>query len=156
MRSAALRWAVKSSFVGYVTAVGGTIEASAPASVNDAGYTFPRVAGPGDSGEGRLLKFRGTVTFAAHEGLMRLKIADPWIDLDAEHGQLSVAAGPAAERTAFADLDIPAPFADGSLLCWAEVSARLAESGVAAFDYHYPAGTELSPADFSWPIGSQG
>src|SRR5262245_34399970 len=144
MRDAALLWEVKSSFVRYVTGVGGSIEASAPASITDTCFSFPWEAAPSTDTARRVLKFRGTVTFAAHQGLMRLAITDPWIDLDAEHGQLSVAAGTAGGRIALADLDVPAVIGDEDLLRWTSASARLTEDGVAAFDYNYPAGTGLS------------
>jgi hypothetical protein len=98
--------------------------------------------------------FCGAVRFTAHQDLMRLVVADPWIHLSGRHGQLSIAAGTAGtagSRIVVADLEIPEPTRRGELLCWAAAGARLAEDGAVAFDFNYPPGTELSPVSFSWP-----
>lgn len=149
-----LVWEVKKSFRDYVTGVGGIIETATPASVSGEGYRFPRGAAPAaPRGAGSVLTFCGTVTFSAHQGLMRLVVADPQVHLRGRYGQLSIAGGEG--RIVIADLEITGAARHGNLLYWAAASARLADDGAAAFDFHYPPGTELSPVSFSWSAGEE-
>jgi hypothetical protein len=150
--SASLRWEIKDSFRNYVIGVGGTIDVAAPASAGETGYEFPRsAASASTAAAGSVLMFRGTVTFTAHHGLLRLVVADPWIHFGGRYGQLSIAAA-AGSRNIVADLEIPEATKDGETLWWAGVGARLTRDGTAAFDFNYPPGTELSAVCFSWPL----
>jgi hypothetical protein len=103
--------------------------------------------------------FCGTVSFTAHQGLLRLVVADPWIHFSGRRGQLSIGAGAAGQaaggRIVVADLALPEATRCGELLSWAAAGARLAEDGAMAFDFSYPPGTELSPVSFSWPADKE-
>lgn len=124
----ALRWAVKSSFVEYVEALG-EVEIIPPASRDDEGlFRFPESPG----GE----RFNGGLAFRAHHGAMDLVISDPWI----EAGQLTVEFtdhGRSEGRIVLADVED-----DGR--------TALALSGAVVFDFTYPVGTELAII-VSWP-----
>jgi hypothetical protein len=154
---ASLVWGVKSSFLDYVTGVGGSIEVTAPATEAGTGYRFPLTASPGggDAGSGDPLMYAGAVQFSAHQGLMRLVVTDPWIHRTGGAMRLSIASGPAAGsvggRLFLADLADTEPRRNGQLLIWPDVPASLAPAGAAAFDFHYPPGAELAAVTFSCP-----
>jgi Htaa len=151
----ALEWGIKDSFRAYLAAVGGIIDVTAPAEIIGASYyRFPRAVNVPTSSP--VITFQGTVAFSAHNGLLRLAFANPWIHFDDPHaGLLSIVADPRdsapQERIIIADLTFPEPVESGGLLHWNSAGARLSGDGVTAFDFNYPPGTELSPLSFSWP-----
>lgn len=119
----ALVWAVKTSFVEYVEALG-EVEVIAPAIREGAGpFRFPR----GKSGDG----FTGGVAFRAHHGaldvlLSDLRIEDAALTVDVtDHGR-------AQGRIVLAKVD-----GAGRVV--------LEATGAVIFDFTYPLGTELAP-----------
>lgn len=154
----ALSWSIKESFRAYMKGVGGTIELVAPAKIVGTQYLFPMSAVKIPAKQ-TVCTFAGAVRCRAHEGLMQVLLADPWIHFDGPgRGRLSVAAEPhhrlPENRLPIADLTFPEPAESGGLLCWDGAGARLAASGAATFDFNYAPGTELSAVSFSWPAAS--
>jgi hypothetical protein len=135
-----LHWAVKSSLVTYVAGVEGRITTAGPASRDGEQYVFPLAETPSDPS--RVLCFAGEVRFVAHDGLMNVAITDPWVHLNDSRGQLSVLAQ--GGRVVLAEL-----VADRSSTTAVVFTARLLTTGAAAFDFHYPPGTELAPVVLS-------
>jgi hypothetical protein len=81
--AAVLVWAVKDSLVGYVRAMAdGRIELDGTDDRGDA-FAFPATGTPG--------RFSGRVTFSGHHGMMRVVIAEPWIEPAADEWMLSIA-----------------------------------------------------------------
>ena len=77
-----LTWGVKASFRSYVEAVGGSITISDGATRNEDG-TFVFEALPGgdlsiaaDGSATGAMRFQGTVTFAAHGGMLKSTLAE--------------------------------------------------------------------------------
>ncbi|GAA1705882.1 hypothetical protein GCM10009808_24820 [Microbacterium sediminicola] len=118
----ALVWAVKTSFVDYVEALG-EIEVIAPATREDDGaFRFPAAA----DRDG----YRGSVAFRAHHGAMDVVFRDPRVtasELSVEYDDHGREQG----RIVVADI------ADGN--------AVLAATGAVVFDFTYPIGTALAP-----------
>lgn len=161
----ALDWGVKASFRAYVEGpiANGSIEVADPASRNADG-TVRFGAGDGSGDETALQAgFGGTVTFAGHEGALRLEISDPRVDIDGAAGTLiadvrskSLESGELEEYddVALADLDLsaaPVQVADGVATATA-VPATLTEAGAPAFAGFYEAGEALDPVTFSVPL----
>ena len=129
-----LLWGVRDSFVRYIE-VTGSIEASEPASREEGNI----MRFPGVQHDERVLRFSGAVSFRAHHGMLSLTIKDPWIE---STDRSDVAA-------TLTVLDVSQCEPAGIRVILAEISHQgtvtLAPTGVALFDFHYPAGTELDP-----------
>lgn len=119
----ALVWAVKTSFVEYVEALG-KVEVISPATRDgDGSFRFPSA--------GRGAGFVGAVAFRAHRGAMDVVLRDPRLDetgLSVEYEDHGHPQG----RIVIADVGD-----DGR--------TALAASGAVVFDFTYPIGTELAP-----------
>jgi hypothetical protein len=130
----ALVWGVRASFVRYVEATG-SIDVIEPATRDAAG----RLHFPASGADGSTLRFSGGATFLAHHGALTLTLRDPWIESSDEPGGLRVLSA----------LDVSAFEPQGSRVVVAELgpsgSARLTETGVGLFGFHYPAGAALEP-----------
>lgn len=78
----ALVWGVKASFVSYVRGAPGGLVLLRGAREDADGFLFPGVEHADDTGGADpLLRFDGEVEFRAHDGMLRVVIADPWLDL---------------------------------------------------------------------------
>jgi hypothetical protein len=138
-RVAALRWAVKESFVGYVQGGGGSITVVEPASVGQAGFEFPI-----HSSRDELLVFAGGVVFQAHGGALSVAIAEPAIARSTNGWILTIADIRAPEsddaRRPIALLDVREVGDDVVV-----IAPTLTISGSAMFGLAYPEGLELDP-----------
>lgn len=103
----ALHWGIKASFLGYIRAMAdGSVTAEAGAELQESGAVFPLAAAPsGDAGAGTSAgagvpaasahttgsrRFRGTVRFLGHGGVLDLRIADPAVEPRAGGWVLSI------------------------------------------------------------------
>lgn len=78
-----LAWSVKDSFVGYVRGMtDGRIVLEGATDLGEA-FGFPATDTPD--------RFSGRVTFSGHHGMMRVVIAEPWIEPAADAWMLSIA-----------------------------------------------------------------
>ncbi|MGC9537506.1 HtaA domain-containing protein [Streptomyces sp. UG1] len=73
--------------------LGGLVAQFLPPRRRDHGGEYDASAFDADTVTG-LLKFRGDVRFAAHHGLLFLRIADPWLSVIGGAGTLTIAAPP--------------------------------------------------------------
>lgn len=122
-----LRWAVKTSLVGYVRGMSdGAVVVAGGVREADGGFVFP--------GEGH--RFSGSVTFTGHGGMMRVSLADPAL----------------VDRAGTWVLEIADPDDDGVRLPFATVAAfdgstgtrvALTADGADLFFGPYEAGTPL-------------
>lgn len=150
--TASLTWNVKSSFRAYVLASGGTIDVLEPATRGEEGFHFPASKDNG-AGPDVPIRFTGSVRFSAHGGAMNLLVSEPWIHTDGLGTRLSIA-GSESTRTAggrlfIAQLEPCPPLRSPGQLSWTHVPTQLLAEGAAAFDFNYPAGTELAEVSYS-------
>lgn len=141
--AARLVWGVKQSFRAYVQASGGTVAVNGGAALTEAGeIAFP--AAPeaatlrfGDAPSGRAA-FSGSVRFAAHGGMLDVRLADPAVEIGEAGAMLSVE-GAGGRRAEIATLDLTAAErgADGE---WVLPAALTVEGSFVLGD-HYPPGT---------------
>ncbi|GAB2862744.1 hypothetical protein GCM10022221_73330 [Actinocorallia aurea] len=141
-----LVWGLKASFLRYVTAAEGDIKVSDGADIapSETEFLFPAGDGKG--------RFTGQVDFDAHGGMLKVTLADPWIDV-AEDGKATLSVvNPAklktdrSQRIAIADLGEIVPQGDGT----AKASATLTNYGVWLLGNVYGPGDELEPVTFAW------
>jgi len=136
-------WPVKSSFVRYVASSGGTcaVEPGADFS-SDWGLVFDPEAQDvsRETGEG-ILAFSGAVTFSAHMGMLRVRLAHPTLTLSGGEGMIVIEHGSAQTRPlanfryAYSCTDVDAR--------WELVDVRLAPDAVSLFGDVYEAGEPL-------------
>lgn len=134
---ASLVWGVKTSFVAYVRAVGGGVVADEGAYETDAGFVFPAAPSRAADLEWR---FTGRLTCHAHDGLLDVAVADPWVrlvDAGLELSVLDQRAGGAARTT------VASGPSDGPL--GTPIPVALAPRAEHLFGSTYPAGTPLAP-----------
>ncbi|WP_156138603.1 HtaA domain-containing protein [Microbacterium mangrovi] len=110
-----LVWAIKGSLVGYVRGMADGEIALDGAAEDASGFRFREAP----ESEPAVRRFTGRVRFTGHNGMMRVVIADPWVE----------ASGPGAVLS-IADPDDPA--------------ARLPFARIAAFDGVRASGTTLT------------
>ena len=149
-RVAALGWGVKQSFRNYVEATGGTIETGGGAErAADGGFSFPAAAGEALrlDADGKPVgrgAFLGEVRFAAHGGMLSVRLADPAVELGPSGGVLSAAdAAAGGRRVEIARLDLASMTSgDGGEIV---IPAALTIDGSFVLGDHYPPMTPLDP-----------
>jgi ferredoxin len=134
---ASLLWGVKASFVAYVRAVGGSVVADEGAYETEAGFVFPAAPSHGVDLEWR---FTGRLTCLAHDGLLDVAVADPWVHLVDAGVELSVL-DQRAERAA--RTTVASGPSDGPLAM--PIPVALDAGAEHLFGSTYPAGTPLAP-----------
>lgn len=147
-----LAWGVKSSFVRYVSSMGGAEELEDGAVLTrDGEYYFGLADQTGFDPEARLgvLQFRGTVHFSGHAGLLDVRIVDPRITMTSEGAVMSVetGAGPAS-RIDLVALVPGDPVQIGEVLLWRGVPTWLASAATPLFNDAYRPGEMLDPLSF--------
>lgn len=142
-----MAWRIKASFVDYVSQIAGsTIQTSGGAGVTPGGEYFFAL----DSQDFHptnltgVLKFRGSVDFAAHFGALKLSITDPLISFSEGSGLLSAIVS-AGKRQDLCILAPAVPVIDGSTLMFSDVPTFLAPSAEALFNNVYRGGEPFSP-----------
>ena len=139
-----LTWGVKQSFRSYVEMSGGTTTADEGAAATPDGAFAFEAAPASDlsvgadgavTGTGR---FRGRVIFAAHGGMLKVTLTDPWVEQTPE-GLVLTIAETATRRTAIAKLGAAQRIEDGAL----EFPAAITLDGMMIIGDHYPPGTAL-------------
>lgn len=146
-----MSWAVKDGLVEYVLdeIPDGRVELSAGATEGDGRrYSFPLDSRASDfdpvSGRG-VARFRGAVVFNGYGGMLRLAIAQPWLEFQDEIIIFTLAGGGEfSSRDRILVSIMPAVDIDAE--CTA-IPVVLAESAVSLFLGRYPAGQLLSPVE---------
>ncbi|MCD0449770.1 HtaA domain-containing protein [Actinocorallia sp. API 0066] len=140
----ALVWGVKASFRDYVRRAEGEVKITAGAEAAGDAFAFT----PTDE----KLKFAGEVDFDAHGGMLKVTVADPWIEL-ADDGSASLSVvNPArlttdrSQRLTIATLGDFTPAGDGT----AKAPAYLTMNGVWLLGNVYGPGDELDTVTFPW------
>ncbi|MFD7206585.1 HtaA domain-containing protein [Streptomyces sp. NPDC059893] len=144
-----LRWAVKTSFVHYVTTIAaGTCEVSDGAELDaDGVFQFP-LAEASEGADGWTLRFGGAAHFFAHRGFLDVELRGLALTLPA--GGRGSALGVAAangEHIALASVASAVPAPGNGVLRWSQLVPSLTEAGSELFGTVYPAGSDLAPLD---------
>ena len=141
-----LIWGVKASFRGYVEAAGGSITLSDGATrTEDGAFVFTAVPGgdlsiaPDGSAAGAM-RFKGSVTFEAHGGMLKSTLTDLGIEASAEGLVLTVLEAPMnTDRCVIAELGLIE--GEDSLTFHTKITI----DGMYQIADNYPPGTELDP-----------
>lgn len=155
MTDAGLTWAVKDSFVAYVSSLSdGQVSTSDGATTTSDGivFHFPLAGVDGldaEASEGRL-RFSGTVAFAGHWGMLHVTISNPVVVLGPESSQLL--AEIRGEVRQLADLPAMSPERDDAGLRWAGWIPTLTSDGAREFQGNYAAGEELAALEVHVPL----
>jgi len=131
-----LVWPVKAAFVQYVSRVGGTIYVGEGAWLEDDGFAF---AGRVDD-SGGVMRFRGTIIFDAHGGVLHLELTDPSLEFRVD-GTWSLTVSTDESRTTrvrFAEAVETSRGTDHMTF-----ALRLNDVGSTLFGGNYSAGAEL-------------
>jgi hypothetical protein len=146
-----LSWGIKRSFIDYIHGLPDASVSAVDGAVMDPAPAFRFAPDRSDydveTGTG-VLRFRGDVRLSGHQGMMFVRLLDPWIALTGGRGILSISTGEDAgqDRTAVAVLRAGAPIAaaDGSLT-WSDIEVAITDEGSALFDGQYAAGQPMDP-----------
>lgn len=145
-----IRWAIKRSFVDYISRSPGGIATLAGGAVAtaDKEIVFTPVACPGTGrgSSGRHMAFGGSVTFRAHGGALVVPIADPAIVIRDSGGDLTITdpfQQDCQARLTIAHFLIADYLVDAGYEHWAATNVQLASEGCALFNNVYPAGELL-------------
>lgn len=155
MGDVGLTWAVKDSFVSYVSSLpDGRITASDGATATGDAFHFA-LAGTDalepDGSSGRL-RFDGTLAFAGHWGMLALTLGHPVLVLGPKTCQLM--AEIRGQVRPFADLPALTPLRDDGGLVWAGWIPTLTSEGAREFQGSYAAGEHLAPLEVRVPLSS--
>ncbi|HTU29542.1 MAG TPA: HtaA domain-containing protein [Solirubrobacteraceae bacterium] len=138
-----LRWAIKRSFVAYISHAPGSQE-----------IVFPYNPGPNCGQPSGSLRFGGTVAFSAHAGALLVQVASPHVELNGSGGSLTIAdpfdrSGRA--RRLLANFDVGYERL-GPFERWTGTAVRLAPEATALFNEVYPADAEFDPLTVVLPV----
>lgn len=152
----ALRWAIKQSFVGYVSRMpDGRAYVSGGAGVTELyEFVFPlEENGDHTTGDGRTFAFGGHVTFTGHFGMLWVQIKEPRITVGAQEAELTVADPESKDggRLRLATLGLTGPVADHGTQRWEAADVRLTPDGVALFGDVYQPGEPMEPLTLTVP-----
>ena len=140
---AGLRWAVRGSFLRYVSALpDGRCRVAAGATlVEGPAFSFPRVGDPDPGAVDLVHRFTGTVEFTAHLGMLSLRIAEPWLDWSGDTPVITIA-GPDQSRIRLATCLLAS---DPATRVWHGREVRLTQDGAELFGGSYAVGALLDP-----------
>lgn len=142
-----LHWGIKASFLDYIARMPdarGTVSSGAtPVRADE--FVFEPAADRSDAAG--VFEFRGEVRFAAHFGMLYVRIADPVITLGEDVGELSVrypfGTGPAT-RLRLVTFTPPAAVTSARQR-WSAHDVRLTAEGSEVFGNVYSAGERFEP-----------
>ncbi|MBB6407155.1 HtaA domain-containing protein [Arthrobacter sp. AZCC_0090] len=147
-----LRWAIKRSFRGYISALEDGSEAGIGVTLTEDEYEFP-----GDSihiapdGRRIFVKFQGAVAFDGYGGLLAITFAQPWLELDGDRVTLTVEdALTGGVRHAIARFTLAPALLDAptGVVRWNNCSPELTFEGVRFFGDTYRVGAPLDHLSF--------
>jgi hypothetical protein len=141
-----MAWAVKDSFLRYVTASGGSIAVLDPAGMTAGSqFYFPLLDDSGFDPTRRTgaIRFTGSVIFTAHVGMLRIALKDPVLDIS-ERAVLLADVDEGRELP-IAEVRLPEPSDTGGIVMWRDARAFLLPESVALFGGTYRQGEELAP-----------
>lgn len=148
-------WAVKRSFVGYVSAVpdGRTLVGEGAAITSDSDFHFP-FSHASESEPGAMsLHFAGVVAFTAHHGMLTVSLRRPRLALSGTGGRLLIAS--TGGEVPIARLVLPDAHTARDVTTWSDVPTTLTREGSAVFGGFYAEGEELAPLTIRIPASAR-
>jgi hypothetical protein len=143
-----LTWGVKASFRSYVASAEGTITLSDGAAIADDGaFIFFAEAGgnfaiAADGTASGSMRFKGTVTFEAHGGMLKVAVSELGLEAGEEGLVLTAPEGPLNQRRcAIAELG-PVESGVGGVVM---IASQITIDGMYQIADNYPPGTALDP-----------
>ena len=155
-----LRWAVKRSFLDYLSRVpDGRMSATDGAVLADSDEVVWQAATDGtplvsDTAD-RVLTFAGDLRYGGHGGLLFVRLADPHVTLRHDVGELSVLDTFSQTNGARTSLVTFGISRRGHTPGYEVISAdevRLTDHGAEVFNMAYPAGELFEPLTITWPV----
>lgn len=142
-----LSWAVRDSFLRYVTVIaGGRYEAAGVELDEQSRFVFPLIQAARQGDEWHFW-FDGSLNFHAHQGFLDVTIDRPEVTIGPAGGVLSTQTESGLLH--IAQLAPMVPTSSESSLAWSGVKATLLGGAVSLFGDVYPEGTELSALSFT-------
>ncbi|MFV8054667.1 HtaA domain-containing protein [Mycobacterium sp. 48b] len=139
-----LYWGIKRSFVSYVARMpdGRATAGLGAQPLPNGDFLFL----PDTTHDSDEFRFRGDVRFSGHMGMLWVRIADPWIDVETNQGELSIASPADSEsRLRLASVTFDDHIDDrGHVVLHASVVRLLGES-LSIFNDVYEEGQLLEP-----------
>ena len=149
-----LRWGLKLRFLQYVANL-----PDGQCSVTEGAHLAPGPlfvfladeAGVDTAEQATVLRFRGDLRFKGHMGFLKVRIADPWLELDGDEGTLSALGlgGETAPRLPLATFRVRAEEEGGSR----GTEVRLTAEGSELFGDVYAVGELFDDFVFDLPDG---
>jgi len=147
-----LRWALKRSFLDYIARApggrGSLGDGATATELNEIVFKPDQRDLPAPAQDGTFRAFCGTVTFSGHFGMLLVRIANPWITIQEEHGELTVLDPFQREgdaRLRLASFDIEGHVIAGGFEHWSASDVRLAPEACTLFNDVYLPGEPLEP-----------
>ena len=154
-----LKWALKRTFLAYIAhAPGGKATLSGGAAATSLQEILfesdSRDLSKGDAGI-TFLAFRGVAAFTAYYGMLAVRIADPWVTMEGDHGSLTVldpAQPPEGDaRLELATFDLAGHTISDGLELWTAAGVKLTPEGCSLFNDAYQVGESLEPFTIALP-----
>ncbi|ONH31642.1 HtaA domain-containing protein [Pseudofrankia asymbiotica] len=157
-----LRWGLKRSFIDYVRRMpdgrGSVGDGAVPVGSGDLFYQHDAARSTdGSSGGPRVWAFRGDVRFSGHFGMLFVRVANPWLEIDGSTAVLSIE-DPGARDDAPRVRLVTATLQhlgdrDGTEL-WGSDDVALTAEGVAIFNDVYAEGEPFEPLMVQLPVSA--
>lgn len=148
-----LRWAIKTSFVGYVARMpDGRAHVGSGAAVNERNeLIFPW--DEDTSSAPRTFSFGGAVRFSGHYGLLLVQIALPRVEVRDGQGEMTVLDPGFTDgrRLRLVTFGLTGPELEDGLCRWEAADVGLAPEGVELFGDVYQAGEPFEPLTITVP-----
>jgi hypothetical protein len=155
-----LRWAVKRSFLSYLSRLPDGRMSATDGAVQAAGDEVVWEAATGDTPPvseeaDRVLTFAGDLRYGGHGGLLFVRLADPHVTLRGDLGELSVLDTFSQINEARISLVTFGIARRDHTPGYEVISAdevRLTDRGAEVFNMVYPAGELFEPLTMTWPL----
>lgn len=153
-------WGLKGSFTEYLSQMPDARSAAGNGAhmTSDGHLFYPYVAESSDydpESQSGTIRFGGDIRFAAHGGMLFVRLADPWVTFEADTGVLSVADHESTEggsgRLSLCRLQARPAELHRGVRAWLDVKATLTEPGAAVFNDVYPIGEVFDPLHVLMP-----
>jgi len=156
-----LRWALKRSFLDYIARApggrGSLSDGATATELREIVFEPDRWDPPARAQEGTFYAFRGAATFSGHFGMLFVRIADPWVTIREQHGDLTILDPFQREggaRLRLATFDVNGHTITEGFEHWTAADVRLAPEGCTLFNDVYPAAEPLEPLSIIVPAAA--
>ena len=156
-----LRWALKRSFLDYIARApggrGSLSDGATATGLREIVFEPDLQNPPAPAREGTFRAFRGAATFSGHFGMLFVRIANPWVTIQEQHGELTILDPFKREggaRLRLASFSIDGHTVSDGFEHWTAADVRLAPEGCMLFNDVYPAAEPLEPLTIIVPAAA--